>query len=783
MQQKAISWPQVYIAVALTTMATLIMELSLTRIYSVVFYYHFAFLAISIALFGLGAGGVFSYVVAGWKGKFFAKLGGLCVLNSLLVVGSLAFVLARPGGLDDWVTAAVVYFASAVPFFIAGSVISLAIAETIERVDRVYFFDLIGAAVGCLLFVPLLNHFGGPNTVILAAALYGAAAAIWYNLAGSARGRVAGVAVTLLLVALSILNVRLPIIDLTYAKGRLLENEVFVKWNSFSRIAVLPEESTGRIQIQIDADASTEIPTFDFDKPLLERDRHGLLYQGPGFPYAVRPGAKALIIGPGGGWDCARALASGSKDITGVEINPIIATTIMQERFPDLSHRLYFRPEIRIVVEDGRSFVRRATENYQVIQATLVDTWAATAAGAFALSENNLYTTDAFYDYLSHLTSDGVLAFTRWGLEPPRESLRLISLARVALAKLGQNEPGRNVIVVREGDTREPAGWGAQDTILISRTPFTLEDLARARHGAAEGKLQTLYLPGERIANPFTELLLSDDPRSYERNYRYDISPVSDNRPFFFYTTQARDIASFLTRASTLSPDYRINSAVPLLFGLMAVSILAAGIILALPPFMLGSSLPRERSVLGFLPYFVFLGAGYVLVEVALIQKFVLFLGHPTYALTVVIFSMLVSSGIGSFWSRRVVAGSDARLGVVLACAAALTALLGMVVGPMLGGALRWPFWLKVAATVAFITPSGFLMGIPFPTGLAWLAARHNPSVRWAWALNAASSVLGSVGAIMLAIYLGFRETLLIGGLMYCGALMIIKLAPSKSKS
>src|SRR5262249_31299432 len=162
-------------------------------------------------------------------------------------------------------------------------------------------------------------------------------------------------------------------------------------------------------------------------------------------------------IGPGGGWDVARALASGSRDITGVEINPIIAETIMQERFPEWSRHIYHRPDVQIEVEDGRSFVRRSPDRYQVLQATLVDTWAATAAGAFALSENNLYTTDAMRDYLSHLADDGLMAFTRWGLDPPRESLRLVSLAMEALGQMGETQAWRHVIVGREGSVQ---GWG-----------------------------------------------------------------------------------------------------------------------------------------------------------------------------------------------------------------------------------------------------------------------------------------------------------------------------------
>jgi hypothetical protein len=296
----------------------------------------------------------------------------------------------------------------------------------------------------------------------------------------------------------------------------------------------------------IDADAGTEIANFDFQH-LTQEQRHALLDQGPALPYAVRPGAKALIIGPGGGWDVARAIASGSRDITAVEINPIIATTIMQKRFPNLSQRLYLRPDVHIVEEDGRSFVRRSTEKYQVLQATLVDTWAATAAGAFALSENNLYTTDAFRDYLSHLTGDGMLAISRWGFDPPRESLRLISLAIEALGQLGESEVWRHVIVAREGSVQ---GWGALDTVLISRQPFTAADIDRARDAFARGSLQPVYYPGLSIQNQFHDLLLSPNPERYQRGYTFDISPVSDNRPFFFYTVQPHDLWRFMKNAA-----------------------------------------------------------------------------------------------------------------------------------------------------------------------------------------------------------------------------------------
>ncbi|HEV3196746.1 MAG TPA: hypothetical protein VGZ73_02540 [Bryobacteraceae bacterium] len=762
-------WREVYLCVFLTTLATLLLELSLTRIFSVVFYYHFAFLAISIALFGLGIGGVFSYVVAGWKGSLYTRLGRLSALNSFCVVLTLLVILAQGDNLSFW-DYLLVYFTTALPFFVSGAIVSLAVSETIERIDRVYFFDLLGAAAGCLILIPLLDWFGGPSTVVAAAIFFAVAAAVWHSMAGSVMGRAGSVALALVLVSLLTYNFRDPILEPSHAKGQKITNETWVKWNSFSRIAVVYLTQEARYTIKIDADAATAIFNYDLDR-LAPGQLRDLTEDGFNLAYAVRPGAKALIIGPGGGWDVARALVSGSHDITAVEINPIIAETVMQTKFPDLSHHLYSRPEVHVHIEDGRSFVRRSTDKYQVIQATLVDTWASTAAGAFVLSENNLYTTDAFHDYLSHLTDDGLVAITRWGFEPPRESLRLISLAIEALGQLGETAPWQNVMVGRSGSVE---GFGAKDTVLISRRPFSQADIDRARGLFAVAGAQAIYLPGVETHNQFYDLLHSPNPEEYQRNYTFDISPVSDNRPFFFYTVQPRDLLTFLTSASRQNGDYKINTAVPLLFRLMAISLVATGLILVAPPLVLRTRLPRQPGVRGFLPFFLFIGAGYILIEVALIQKFVLFLGSPTRALVGVIFSMLIASGLGSAASRRILGKDEGRLIKVLGSVAILAAILALVVSSLLSALVWLPWPLKMMLTVLLIAPLAFVMGMPFPTALQRLEAWHAPSVRWAWSLNAASSVLGSVGALVCAIYLGLVQTLIIGGLFYLAALVVI---------
>ncbi len=771
-------WPQVYFGVAATSLATLLLELALTRVFSVVYFYHFAFLAISIALFGLGAGGVFSYVVSGWRGSLYAKLGGLAIANALAIVICLAYLL-NPGGKMDTPSMMLAYFVAAVPFVLSGTILSLAIADTIKRVDRVYFFDLIGAATGCAVLVPLLKWLGGPNTILVAAVVFAVSAAIWFHLSRAPRGRILAVLLGLLVVGLITYNFKFFLIEVKTAKGVPIKDEEFVKWNEFSRIALKPEPGSTMKSIVIDADAATGVARFDFEH-LTPEQKYDLAYGGAGFVYLLRPGAKTLIIGPGGGWDVSRALASGSKDITGVEINPIIADVIMRKQFPQYSNRLYFRPEVNIQIEDGRSFVRRSKQHYQVLQATLVDTWASTAAGAFALSENNLYTTNAFVDYLSHLTSDGVMSFTRWGFDPPRESLRVVALAQAALEQLGEHDAVRHIAVVRE-DTQKLRGWGTRDTILIGRHALTGGDIETLRKSAEIAKIEVVYLPGTTRDTPFRTLLETSSPSQFFKNYQFDVRPVSDDRPFFFYTVQARDLWQFVLHASRETADYKVNNALPVLFGLVAISIVATLVILALPPLVLRQSLPSAPGAKRALLYFLFIGAGYILIQVALIQKFVLFLGHPTYALTVIIFSMLLSSGLGSFVSKRLI-GNVLSLPAVLLFVTAAVLVLSQAAGPVSESGVALPLPLKILIAVCMIAPVGFAMGMPFPTGLTLLERTMPAAVRWAWSVNAASSVLGSAAAMFLAIYLGLKMTLCIGGIFYLAALASLYISPLRKQ-
>ena len=290
-----------------------------------------------------------------------------------------------------------------------------------------------------------------------------------------------------------------------------------------------------------------------------------------------------------------------------------------------------------------------------------------------------------------------------------------------------------------------------------------------------EARIDPVYLPGDKPANAFYDILHTTDIDGFLAKYPYDVSPVDDNRPFFFYTVQPRDIWNFLASGNRDSADFKINRAVPTLFSLLTISILATIAMLALPPLVLGSRLPTERGVRVFLLYFLCIGVGYILVQVAMIQKFVLLLGHPTYALIVIIFAMLLSSSLGSYWSKRLgTAEHDRTLRWVLAAVALLVGALALVITPLSNAAVGWPFAARVALTLALIAPPAFMMGMPFPSGLSRLERWHSPSVRWAWSINAAASVLGSGLSMFLALYLGLRETLLLGGLLYLVAVATV---------
>ena len=768
------------LAVASVSFASLLVELAMTRLFSVVLFYHFAFLAISVALLGLGSGGVFAHL---WRDRLrqfefreFAAL--LCVINSLSILAALEIVLHTPVALSvSWPNFAkltIIYLATAVPFFFTGLLFSSLFSRHSGLIPHLYGADLLGGSLACLAVVPLLNLIGAPNALLTASLAMALASALWTD-KRSRRGSLLVLAAAFAVLIAANRSGRL--VDVVYAKGLLRDPRSieFARWNAISRIEV--NNQKGARYVVIDADATSAVmnadpATWDRDQPSSPTPTHTGLPATPGFNWkkslmaaapsianALRPAGAFAIIGPGGGVDVLRAVANGSPSVTAIEINPIIVNDVMRGQYAGYSYHLYDRPQVHLHVQDGRSFIRSSNDKYDVVQMTLVDTWASTAAGAFALSENNLYTVEAFREYFDHLRPDGMIAITRWEFREPREALRVVSQAMAALRQLGVANPAAHFVIVADGSLDED---GRPVLVLAKKSPLTADEYASvAAHVRANQNLVWLNPSAEfagrqfmpSAAAIFQQLIASNDPVRFARDYGYNVAPVSDNAPFFFFTLKSGDVLRNIAAGTGRGMDWRINLGVVVLGLLLLLSLLAVLAFLVLP-----LALQRDRRFPGNrlleLAFFIAVGLGYITVEISLIQRFVLFLGHPTYALTVVVFLLLLSSGAGSVFTRGRVTGSS-RLGWLLLILVALILFYVFIVPGLLSSAVGLPFTLKLLVSGLLLLPLGFLMGMPFPTALAMI-----DTVEWAWALNAAASVLGSVAAMVIAIHFGLTVTL-----------------------
>jgi hypothetical protein len=576
--------------------------------------------------------------------------------------------------------------------------------------------------------------------------------------------------------------------DVEVRKGHIRETPLFSKWNSFSRISVYkrPHQdwslSTAyqgprpeRLYMDIDAAASTPILQI---APDLSNAQY-LKYELTALAYHLqKPGFQALVIGPGGGRDLVSALVFGASRVDGVEINPIIANDVMREKFLEESGRIYNDPRVRIAIDDGRSYVRRTQDRYDVIQASLVDTWAATAAGAYTLTENSLYTVEAFNDYFDHLTDNGVLTITRW----VSDGLRLVSLAQEAGESRGWDARTRLAVIQQD----EVA------TFIFKRSAFTDDEVAMLRRTADEMGFYVVYAPApagqpvqsgrpqketkwNRIAKDYTDLVLSTDRHAFYARHEQDITPTTDDRPFFFHTTKLRD-----QLGTAFGREMLFGNGLSALMSLMAISGTLAVAFVVAPLALTG--VPDTRRWGAWLVYFGALGGGFMLIEVSMLQQFVLLLGHPVYSLTVTLFSLLVGTGIGSAWSRRL---SEDNLARSTSMALIGIAALGVLMSVGLAALVTWGVPMSRAARIALATatlvPTGIALGIPMPAGIRLLSARSPGLVPWAWAMNGALSVMGATAAIFIAMNWGFARTLLAGSIVYVVAIAAMQIAAGRS--
>jgi spermidine synthase len=800
------------------SLAILLVELLLTRVFSVVMYHHFSFLSVSLAMTGIGLGGLLVTLLP----RTFRR-DNLSALGPALAIGFAVMVIAgswvafhTPIKLqetaDNWSNLIWILLSCLVPFILGGLVIAHILAFNAERAHRLYFFDLFGAGLACLLFVPLVRWVGAPSALLVAAAIAVLGGAC---LARSTTTRIAGAVLALAVLGAAQLNTTRGFFDLRFAKGGDAAPTLVTRWNAFSRVEVRgtpddlyrlrPPVSWGfssmlrtqarELHLLYDADAMTQIVGFDGDLKKVEY----LLWDVTSAAHHVRKSDNVLVIGAGGGRDVLAALAGGARSVAGVEINDV-TVELMRTRFHDYTDGLYVdHPRVAITVEDGRSYVQHTEERFDLIQASLVDTWAASAAGAYALAENSLYTVDAVGDYLDKLTPDGMVSFSRWYADPPVETMRVVVLAREALRSVGVTDPSRHVMIVRTDSrmTRRPS----LATVLLKKTPFTDAEQDALRGWASAMMFDLPYVPGPASTGPddgskgaapvgargsepaFLKLFFGEELASLSVDSAaidigaYDLSPTTDDKPFFFDRVP---LVGWIKYRLGLPAPAWAASELPLasrtLLVALIVTTLNAMLLIALPA-VVGVARGRKvdaassgargalSSRLAWMTYFAALGLGYIVVEIVLIQRLNLYLGNPAFALTVVLFTMLASSGAGSLFAERF---TDPRaLSRILATVVAGIALVWLTIDPFIHLTLGASRGIRIILAVLYVAPVAFVMGMPFPTGLR-LAGRESESlVPWAWAVNGATSVLGSVLAVVVSMTAGFSMSLVFAGIAY----------------
>jgi spermidine synthase len=479
-----------------------------------------------------------------------------------------------------------------------------------------------------------------------------------------------------------------------------------------------------------------------------------------------------MVIGPGGGNEIFVAHSMGAARIVGVELNPAMLDATYRT-YADFSGHLYGTSNARAVVSEGRAFARSlgSEEKFDIIQMSGVDTWAGLSSGAYVLSENFLYTTQAFQDFYAHLKDDGILSIGRFRLDPPRESLRLVSVALQALRELGVARPEEHVAALSFGTS-------FMGRLLVKRSPFSPSEvkLLQREVERAGGGGELYYAPGAVHDNPYSRLAVSFAARkeqAFFEEYPYDVTPVTDDRPFFFEYYKWSRLFRDLAHPGT-GGQVGANRPVGLIIlgGLLAqVGLLVLVFVLA--PLWLfrkdGMKVPRWGSAV---LYFSCLGLGFMFVEIGLMQRFVLFLAHPAYAIPVVLATLLVSSGAGSLVAASLPFESEQRLRLCLTTVAVLLVVLLAILGPLFDACLGLPFAARVIVAVSILIPLGIVLGMPFPLGIGRVGANHPHLVPWAWGINGGMSVLGSILAIMIAMGTGFSWVLLGAAGLYLLALV-----------
>lgn len=806
-----------YIGIFFFSASVLLFELSLMRVFSILQWNYLAFMIISIAFLGYGASGtflsVFSSILKRAEGKnlykyllFFSLLFSLGSLISILVISKVPFDLYRVVTDRYQLLYLVIYYlAIAIPFFFAGICISLAISKLPEKVNKIYFCDLGGAAVGCISFLVLANYIN-LSRLLIVPPLLSFLASFLFSLKlknKSSAIYVVGIFVFIILFSGAEIFYSFPINPykslftlLRYPNSRIIDRQE----NNFARLEVVESEGVkyapglslnfpGEIPEQLglvtDGDGLSAITRLEgeYDLAGLKKiEFSDYISSALGF-HLVGDEGDILIIGPGGGLDILGGIYNEAREIWGIEMNPDVKI-LMQNNYAGYSGNIYNRKGINILTGEGRSVLKGLDQKFDLIQISLIGSSNTASGGFYSISENYLYTVEGFIDFWQHLSEGGKLSITRWLKFPPREIVRLCSISLEALSRMGIERPENHLAVIRS--------W-ATSTLILSKEEIGEEEIRAIKIFCDKRNFDTVYFPGikeeeaninhvlehsyyyqeiEQLLNTFKEGELKD----FYNSYFFNVSAVTDNQPYFFYTLKWRNIPMIIKSTANWQPLIEWGNLI--IFATFVQGIIFSIIFIFLPLILKKFPVTKKGVKIPFMLYFASLGLGYMLLEISFIQKFILYLTNPSYSTSIIIFSFLFFSGLGSFYSRRIEKNYVNALKIIIFTLCGILIVYQFILPYVFNTTLQYSLLVRIFITVGLILPLGFLMGMPFPLGirLANSTEQGKGLIPWLWATNSFCSIIASVSAVIIALYFGFKVVALLAALIYLfGFLSIIR--------
>lgn len=768
-----------YAAIFVLSLTVLALEITVARVLSVALLSHYAFVAVSLAMFGIGLGALAVYLAPRvfraerLDRQLVVTLWAFGVSAALAMLGFLHLHVIQELSWRGFSTLGLAYTVLAVPFFCGGLGISLLMTHGAARIGPLYAADLLGASAGSLAVVAGLQLLPAPLVAVAVAIVAVATALLYAARIGS--GRVGAAVAALVVAAITWVAATGDAFTMRYVKWWATPYSAYEVWNAFSRISAFdfagqplglskppPGGFPPSMMLDIDGTAWTPMMHYDGDPASIQFLRDSVLYVA----HHLKPHADVLVIGTGGGRDLLAARAFDQRSIMGLEINPLMRH-VVDEQYGEFSGHPYSGIGATVVDDEARSRLAKVDQRFDVIQLSLIDTFSLNAAGGVVFSENYLYTVEAFREYFRHLTPDGVLTVSRYFTPTyPLEVLRLLAMARLAWASEGVTDFASHVVVLSHD---------INATMLFKRSPFTADELAAIETLAREKDLAIRYLPGRTEFHPDLQTIVTtDDLPTFLAFYPFILDPPTDDQPFFFHFLRGplQEIPSESDDPFQILRKW--NDAQLLMYLLIGVVTTLAAVFFLGPLLLLARGAVRGAPlgrVTPLLLYFACLGYGFMMLEIPLMQRFILFLGYPVYSLAVILFALLLFSGLGSLASGWV--GND-RLPAVLVLIIAVSGLyvwgVPRVVEPLMGLGIV----AKIGLTVLFLAPLGLVLGMAYPLGIGRLTAISNGLVPWAWGLNAALSVVASVLATYIGSRFGFSAAMATGVLAYAAGLACI---------